>query len=141
MGGAPTLMESIARLEPGWSTSFCDCLSCDHAGDASICCCGMLCPCILQGYNRDALEGGGCFRGCCMCMQTCCVIGSETRRKIRFRYGITDGGSCDDWMLHCPCLASCALCQEAREVSSCASASLLCLCIRLTVMFVQLPFL
>ena len=60
------------------------------------------------------------------------------------RYGITDGGSCDDWMLHCPCLASCALCQEAREVQLlCIHLTVMCtrltvMCTRLTVMCIRL---
>ena len=109
----------IPTIEPGWGSGLCQCCSCDRQGEVSICCCGTFCPCVLAGFNQDAIDGEGCCRGCMVCALTwpCpCVAGAGVRRRIRFRYGITDGSCCSDVMSHCPFVVCCAQCQEAREI-------------------------
>lgn len=99
---------------PEWKNSLCGCFS-----DISICLTTCFLPCVQYGLNYETVnktnclsEGliycllGGCNLGCC--------IHTELRAQIRKRYGIPESAAGD--CLTTYCCASCAICQEAREL-------------------------
>lgn len=98
---------------PAWSTGLCDCFN-----DCGLCCYGWCCTPCLFGENAEKIDGTNCVAaGLIWYLLTglgcCCVYHMGKRRTLRQRYGLEEG--CGDCAITTFC-ASCAICQEAREL-------------------------
>ena len=96
-----------------WSSGLCDCFN-----DMSICCMAVFCGVCLLCQNADQLDENGC------CIAFCIPFPfnhAMLRVKLRTQEGI-QGSICDDYCTVL-CCASCALCQEAREIKHCSMNS------------------
>ncbi|KAI4347168.1 hypothetical protein L6164_008004 [Bauhinia variegata] len=101
-----------------WTTGLCDC--CEDPGN---CCMAFCCPCITFGRNAEIIEGGRttcCASGLiffCLAQIGCAWIYSCTyRSKLRGLYSLP-ASPCSDCCVHF-CCATCALCQEHRELKN-----------------------
>ncbi len=72
----------------------------------------------MYGENAEKIDGSGCCGQCCLwCIlahcSLCCLLSMGKRTTLRNRYGLQS--DCDDCIATTFC-ASCAICQEAREL-------------------------
>eukprot|EP00210_Caulerpa_lentillifera_P007175 g6865.t1 len=102
----------------------------DCFSDCSSCCLTCCCPCITYAEIGQLLDRrGGCsyvtdlvlyclvadFTGCQ------CVLGLLRRSDVRAKYNLVEN-PCNDFCVHCFCHC-CALCQEYRELTRRAQAT------------------
>lgn len=82
-------------------------------------CDGDWCAPCAYGSNAKDIRGDNCCQQCCLyyllslCL-ACACLASGPRRSLREKHGLKEE-PCGDCCTHCLC-ATCAICQEAREV-------------------------
>ncbi|CAF3818630.1 unnamed protein product [Rotaria sp. Silwood1] len=96
-----------------WNSGLFDC--CDDCG---ICLYGWCCTSCLFGENAEKIDGSSCAGTCCLWYlltqcNLCCLIHMGMRKALRDRFDLEE--DCNDCLATTFC-ASCAICQEAREL-------------------------
>ncbi|RXH99821.1 hypothetical protein DVH24_021623 [Malus domestica] len=102
-----------------WSTSLCHC--CD---DPENCMITFFCPCITFGQIAEIVSQGStpcASGGVCYCIllsttANACLYSCSYRSKMRAQYDLEET-PCVDCLVHF-CCATCALCQEYRELKN-----------------------
>ncbi|KAK4563095.1 hypothetical protein RGQ29_005553 [Quercus rubra] len=108
-----------ARVVAGkWSTGLCYC--CDNPANCFITC---FCPCVTFGQIAEIVSRGssncaesGILYGLLGLTGFACLYSCSYRSKLRAQYDLEEA-PCVDCLVHFFC-ATCALCQEYRELKS-----------------------
>jgi Cys-rich protein (TIGR01571 family) len=90
----------------------------DCFDDCDVCCYGWCCTPCLYGENAEKIDGSSCYGSCFIWWllyewDLCCLVHMGKREALRNRFGLQE--DCNDCVATTFC-ASCAICQEAREL-------------------------
>ncbi|KAL4348078.1 hypothetical protein GQ457_17G003200 [Hibiscus cannabinus] len=107
-----------APVQGQWSSGLCHCFN-----DPVNCAITCVCPCITFGQITEIINRGskscvsrGCLFGMLAVVGCACFYSCFYRSKLRAQYDLNEE-PCTDFLVHF-CCASCALCQEYRELKN-----------------------